>query len=57
MLSCRWIEAEEACTKALSQHRSSKGLFRRARARQGLGKTEEAIKGTPSALAHLPMNS
>ncbi|KAJ6567496.1 hypothetical protein B0H10DRAFT_2111402 [Mycena sp. CBHHK59/15] len=40
-----WMEAEAACTKALTQHRSGKGYFRRARARKMLGRTEEAIRG------------
>ena len=41
-----WIEAEKACTNALGQHRSSKGYYRRARARRMLNRTEDAIKGT-----------
>ncbi|KAJ6543616.1 hypothetical protein DFH09DRAFT_1173468 [Mycena vulgaris] len=43
-----WMEAEAACTKALTQHRSGKGYFRRARARKMLGRTDEAIRGTPT---------
>lgn len=39
------MEAEEACTKALRQHRSSKGYYRRGRARRMLGRSEDAIKG------------
>jgi hypothetical protein len=39
------MEAESACTKALTQHRSGKGYFRRARARKMLGRTDEAIRG------------
>ncbi|KIY63208.1 hypothetical protein CYLTODRAFT_494094 [Cylindrobasidium torrendii FP15055 ss-10] len=52
----KWIEAEEACTKALSQHRSSKGLFRRARARQMLGKVDEAIKDLRTIVRSQPTN-
>lgn len=44
-LSCSWIEAENACSKALSQHRSIKGYYRRAKARRMMERTEEAIKG------------
>ena len=40
-----WMEAEKACTMALTQHKSSKGYYRRARARRMLNRTEEAIKG------------
>src|SRR5258708_17375663 len=40
-----WIEAEKACTSALQQHRSSKGLYRRAKARRMLGRPHEAIQG------------
>ncbi|THU78754.1 hypothetical protein K435DRAFT_46250 [Dendrothele bispora CBS 962.96] len=40
-----WIKAEEACTKALTQHRSPKGYFRRAKARKMLGRTEDAARG------------
>jgi RNA polymerase II-associated protein 3 len=45
ILTQSWMEAEEACTRALSQHRSSKGYYRRARARKMLGQTEDAIEG------------
>ncbi|KAK7055910.1 Acetamidase Formamidase [Favolaschia claudopus] len=45
-----WMEAEAACTKALAQHRSGKGYFRRARARKMLGRNDEAIRGTFSTL-------
>lgn len=41
-----WIEAEKACTSALGQHRSSKGYYRRARARRMRNRTEDAIRGT-----------
>ena len=47
-----WIEAEKACSKALQQHRSSKGLYRRARARRMLGRTEEAIGGIVSSTSN-----
>ena len=46
-LAVSWMEAEKACTKALSQHRSGKGYFRRAKARKMMGRTEEAIRGEP----------
>ncbi|KAF9017824.1 hypothetical protein BDZ89DRAFT_1074502 [Hymenopellis radicata] len=52
----KWIEAEEACSKALSQHRSSKGLFRRAKARQMLGKTDDAMKDLRTILRFQPSN-
>jgi hypothetical protein len=42
-----WIEAEQACTKALGQHRSGKGYYRRAKARKMLGHADDAMKGTP----------
>ncbi|KAG6334799.1 hypothetical protein ID866_4288 [Astraeus odoratus] len=51
-----WIGAEAACTKALSQHRSIKGYFRRAKARRMLGRTEEAIKDLRAALRIQPNN-
>ncbi|KAJ8517080.1 hypothetical protein ONZ45_g5687 [Pleurotus djamor] len=40
-----WMAAEKACTLALGQHRSSKGYYRRAKARKMQGKVDEAIKG------------
>ncbi|KAG8859317.1 hypothetical protein FRB96_004532 [Tulasnella sp. 330] len=39
-----WINAEEACTRSLGQHLTGKGFWRRSKARQGLGKREEAIQ-------------
>lgn len=39
------MEAEAACDKALSQHKSGKGYFRRARARKMQGHVDGAIKG------------
>jgi len=51
-----WIEAEKACSKALQQHRSSKGLYRRARARRMLGRTEEAIQDLRAVLRLQPSN-
>ena len=44
MWRCRWIDAEQACDAALSQHRSVKGYWRRAQARRAQGRMEEAIK-------------
>ncbi|THH01690.1 hypothetical protein EW026_g1055 [Hermanssonia centrifuga] len=40
----RWIEAEQACDTALSQHKSIKGHWRRAQARKAQGRIEDAIK-------------
>ncbi|KAF8813555.1 hypothetical protein BYT27DRAFT_7181119 [Phlegmacium glaucopus] len=51
-----WIEAEKACSKALQQHRSSKGLYRRARARRMLGRSEEAIQDLRAVLRIQPSN-
>jgi RNA polymerase II-associated protein 3 len=39
------MEAEKACTKALGQHRSGKGYYRRAKARKMMGRYEEAMRG------------
>ncbi|KAH7921028.1 hypothetical protein BV22DRAFT_1132596 [Leucogyrophana mollusca] len=52
-----WVDAEKACTKALSQHRSSKGFFRRAKARKLLGEVDDAIKDLRAALKIQPSNS
>ncbi|KAF8124798.1 hypothetical protein EV363DRAFT_701277 [Boletus edulis] len=52
-----WIEAEDACSKALSQHRSIKGYYRRAKARRMMGRTEEAIKDFRAALKIQPSNT
>ncbi|KAF9262423.1 hypothetical protein L218DRAFT_960239 [Marasmius fiardii PR-910] len=52
-----WIEAEKACTKALGQHRSGKGLFRRAKARKMLGREDEAIKDLRAILKLQPSNA
>jgi hypothetical protein len=46
LINDSWMEAETACTKALGQHRSGKGYFRRAKARKMLGKADEAIRGS-----------
>ncbi|KAG5646497.1 hypothetical protein DXG03_003262 [Asterophora parasitica] len=51
-----WMEAEKACTKALSQHRSSKGYYRRARARRMLNRPEEAIRDLRAVLKVQPTN-
>lgn len=40
-----WINAEEACTRSLGQHRTGKGYWRRSKARQELGRRDEAIEG------------
>ena len=39
------MEVEKACSKALAQHKSSKGYYRRARARKMQNRTDDAIKG------------
>ncbi|KAF7324664.1 hypothetical protein MKEN_00507900 [Mycena kentingensis (nom. inval.)] len=52
-----WMEAEAACTKALSQHRSVKGYFRRAKARKMLGRTDEAIRDLRAILKLQPTNA
>ncbi|KAF6759769.1 hypothetical protein DFP72DRAFT_805962 [Ephemerocybe angulata] len=52
-----WMEAEKACTRALSQHRSSKGLFRRAKARQMQGKIDEAIEDYRALIRLQPHNT
>ncbi|KAF7311858.1 hypothetical protein MIND_00196500 [Mycena indigotica] len=51
-----WIAAEAACTKALSQHHSVKGYFRRAKARKMLGRDEEAIRDLRAILKLQPTN-
>ncbi|RDB26302.1 Outer envelope protein 64, chloroplastic [Hypsizygus marmoreus] len=52
-----WMEAEKACTKALNQHRSSKGYYRRARARRMLNRSAEAIKDLRAVLKLQPTNA
>lgn len=52
-----WMEAEAACTKALAQHRSGKGYFRRARARKMLGRTDEAMRDLRAILKLQPTNT
>jgi hypothetical protein len=52
-----WMQAEEACTKALSQHRSEKGYFRHAKARQMLGRADEAAKDLRALLKIQPHNA
>ncbi|KAG6915294.1 hypothetical protein DXG01_012272 [Tephrocybe rancida] len=54
-----WMEAEAACAKALSQHRSSKGYYRRARSRKMLNRPDEAIKARDlrAALKLQPTNA
>lgn len=51
-----WIEAETACTKALSQHRSTKGYYRRARARIMMNQITEAIEDLNAVLKLQPRN-
>ncbi|KAJ7035287.1 hypothetical protein C8F04DRAFT_535322 [Mycena alexandri] len=52
-----WMEAEAACSKALTQHRSGKGYFRRARARKMLGRKDEAIRDLRAILKLQPTNA
>jgi hypothetical protein len=53
MRNYRWLEAEAACDIALGQHRSHKGLWRRAKARKMLDKREGAIEGMFGFKGHL----
>ena len=39
------MSTEQACDAALLQHKSSKGYWRRAKARKMLGRVDEAVKG------------
>ncbi|CAK5280717.1 unnamed protein product [Mycena citricolor] len=52
-----WMAAEAACSKALSQHHSCKGYFRRARARKMLGRHDEAIRDLRAIIKLQPNNS
>ncbi|KAJ6492561.1 hypothetical protein C8R47DRAFT_1270876 [Mycena vitilis] len=52
-----WMEAEAACTQALTQHRSGKGYFRRAKARKMLGRTDEAVRDLRAILKLQPTNT
>ncbi|KAF8155339.1 hypothetical protein K438DRAFT_1910135 [Mycena galopus ATCC 62051] len=52
-----WMEAEAACSKALMQHRSGKGYFRRAKARKMLGRNDEAIRDLRAILKLQPTNT
>ena len=49
---CSWAEAEKACNVALSQQRSCKGYWRRAKARRMQGRIIEAVKGVYSTLSN-----
>lgn len=42
-----WGAAERACTVALGQHKSTKGYWRRAKARRMLNRPEDAARGLP----------
>ncbi|KAH7106638.1 hypothetical protein BKA62DRAFT_687736 [Auriculariales sp. MPI-PUGE-AT-0066] len=53
----QWAQAEVVCTSALAQHRSSKGLWRRARARRMLGRDEDAIRDLHDVLELSPGNA
>jgi len=52
-----WIAAEKACDAALSQHRSGKGYWRRAKARKMLGRIDEAIKDLRALIKLQPNNT
>ncbi|EJD06560.1 uncharacterized protein FOMMEDRAFT_131472 [Fomitiporia mediterranea MF3/22] len=52
-----WIAAEKACNKALAQHRSGKGYWRRAKARRMQGRTVEAVKDLRNVLKIQPGNT
>ncbi|KAL5504143.1 hypothetical protein ACEPAH_8216 [Sanghuangporus vaninii] len=52
-----WIAAEQACNKALAQHRSGKGYWRRAKARHMQGRTVEAVKDLRAVLKIQPGNA
>ncbi|TFK50192.1 hypothetical protein OE88DRAFT_332467 [Heliocybe sulcata] len=52
----KWMEAEIACNLALGQHKSSKGYYRRAKARAMQGRVEDAIKDLRAALKVQPGN-
>ncbi|KZW03641.1 hypothetical protein EXIGLDRAFT_600482 [Exidia glandulosa HHB12029] len=53
----QWVQAEHACTVALDQHRSSKGFWRRARARRMQRKHDDAIRDLHAVLELSPGNS
>lgn len=52
----RWSDAERACDIALGQHRSSKGYWRRAKARKMLQRYNEAAQDLRAILKIQPYN-
>jgi len=52
-----WMSTEQACNAALLQHKSSKGYWRRAKARKMLGRVDEAIKDLRALIRLQPYNS
>ncbi|GJJ08710.1 hypothetical protein Clacol_002929 [Clathrus columnatus] len=52
-----WSAAERACTMALSQHKSTKGYWRRAKARKMLDRPEEAARDLRMILRLQPNNT
>ncbi|KAF9650173.1 hypothetical protein BDM02DRAFT_3112382 [Thelephora ganbajun] len=51
-----WMSTEQACNAALLQHMSSKGYWRRAKARKMLGRVDEAIKDLRALIRLQPYN-
>lgn len=52
-----WMSTEQACNAALLQHKSSKGYWRRAKARKMLGRVDEAIKDLRALIRLQPTNT
>lgn len=52
-----WMAAEKACNLALTQHKSGKGFWRRAKARRMIGRTIEAIRDLRAVLKLQPGNA
>ncbi|KLO11547.1 hypothetical protein SCHPADRAFT_929815 [Schizopora paradoxa] len=52
-----WMAAEKACNLALTQHKSGKGYWRRAKARRMLGRTIEAVRDIRAVLKLQPGNA
>jgi len=52
-----WMATEKACDAALLQHKSSKGYWRRAKARKMLGRVDEAVKDLRALIRLQPYNT
>ncbi|TDL25853.1 hypothetical protein BD410DRAFT_896049 [Rickenella mellea] len=52
-----WMQAEKACNLALSQHKSGKGYWRRAKARRMMGRIADATKDIRAVLKIQPTNT